>query len=110
MATANEIKSLSDQELTHQLFRVERELVKARFDHSMGQLENTAALREMRKDIARIKTEARRRELEQDMPKDSLIRQHRSSFVPDSTGAEAAPQEERGGFLKGIVDKLKPNE
>ena len=111
MATASDYKSLTDEALTHRLFEVERELVKARFAHSMGQLENTAALGGMRKDIARIKTEARTREVAQGLPKDSLVRTHRSTFSaaapPDSTADTA---EEKGGFLQGIVDTLTSND
>lgn len=105
MATT-ELRELSDEALTHRLFDTERELVTARFQHSMNQLENTAHLRTMRKSIARIKTEARRRELEQGLPKDALIRNHRSTYAADSSEEGAAETEEKGGFLKGIVDTL----
>lgn len=110
MAATDEIRELSDKDLTHRLFRVERELVKARFDHSMQQLENTAVLRGMRRTIARIKTEARRRELEKGMDKDSLIRTHRGSFKTDEVAADTGDDDASGGFLQGIVDKLSGNE
>lgn len=111
MATSQEIKVLSDEALTHRLFEVEHNLVKARFAHSMGQLENTAVLGGMRKDIARIKTEARVREVAQGLPKDSLIRAHRKTFnVPASTESTGQTAEEKGGFLQGIVDKLTSND
>lgn len=110
MATQESISSLSDEALTHQLFSVERDLVRARFQHSMGQLENTAALRVMRKEIARIKTEARKRELAQGLGKDALIRAHRSSFKADAEAPADAGAEQGGGFLQGIVDKLTSND
>lgn len=109
MASEN-ISSLTDEALTHRLFQVERELVTARFQHSMGTLENTAALGQMRKSIARIRTEARRRELAQGLPKDALVRMHRSTFSVDEGAAPAESAEESGGFLQGIVDKLTGNE
>ena len=111
MATTSKIKTLSDEALTHHLFEVERDLVKARFAHSMGQLENTATLGNMRKSIARIKTEARSREISQGLPKDSLIRSHRSTLnAAGPTDSPAQAAEEKGGFLQGIVDKLTSND
>jgi large subunit ribosomal protein L29 len=107
MATTTNIPTLSDEALTHHLFEVERDLVRARFAHSMGQLENTATLGRLRKSIARIKTETRKRELSQGLPKDALIRAHRASFkAAASTESVGQSAEERGGFLQGIVDKL----
>ncbi len=106
MAHSN-LAELSDEQLTHKLFDVEHELVTARFQLSMNTLENTATLKSMRKNIARIKTEARRRELEQGLDKDSLIRNHRSSWRAGDAGeATASGEEEKGGFLQGIVDRL----
>jgi len=95
---------LSDEQLVHSVLTTERELVTARFAHSMQQLENTAELRVLRREIARLLTEARRREAAQELPKDSLLQAHRGSFSPDATAAEAQP--EKGGFLSGIVDKF----
>lgn len=108
MAQSENFGALSDEALTHRLFDVERDLVAARFQHSMNQLENTARLRTMRKNIARIKTEARRREVEQGLGKDALIRSHRSSYKTGAAAeaADTGASEEKGGFLQGIVDKL----
>ena len=106
---ADTLNELSDQDLTHRLFDIERQLVAARFRHSLGTLENTAELRVMRKNIARVRTEARRREKEQGLPKDSLIRAHRSSYSTDGASADVGGAE-RGGFLSGIVDKLSSAE
>ena len=99
------LQGLSDQELTHRMFEVERELVDARFRHSAGRLENTAQLRTLRREIARIHTEARSREAAQGIANGALIREHRSSFRSEDAAPIEAPKE-TGGFLKGIVDKL----
>lgn len=101
---------LSDEQLVHRVFEQERMLVQARFRHSMNQLENTAKLRDLRKEIARLKTEARTREIAQGLPKGQLIHVHRQTFSAQSAaGAEQAP-EQKGGFLSGIVDKLSGKE
>jgi ribosomal protein L29 len=100
---------LSDEEIVHRLLQVERDLVAMRFKHSMSQLANTAGLRELRADIARLRTEARGRELRAGASKDSLLARHRASFVPSGRAAAAAAPE-KGGFLSGIVDKLTGKE
>ena len=102
-------RDLSDQQLLDRLLERERELVQARFRHSMNQLENTARLGQLRREVARLKTEARSRELAQGLPKDDLVRQHRPSFGASPETA-AAPSEQKGGFLSGIVDKLSGKE
>lgn len=94
---------LTDKDLVTKVFQVERELVTLRFKHSTNQLENTATLRSLRKEIARLKTEARRREVEQGLAKEALF----SKFPPDLSVVEDAPEAAaKGGFLQGIVDKI----
>jgi large subunit ribosomal protein L29 len=95
---------LSDEQLIHKALQIERDLVTARFKHSMNQLENTARLRVLRRDIARIQTEARVRELKAELPKNALLARHQASF--GATRGTAPAQPEKGGFLSGIVDKL----
>lgn len=105
---ASEFKDLSDEQLVHRVLARERDLVTARFDHSQNQLENTSTLRVIRKDIARLRTEVRTREIAQNVGKDALLSKHRGSF-----GAAPAPQSggvDRGGFLKGIVDRIATSE
>lgn len=105
----NALRALSDEALTRKMFDVERDLVQARFQHSMGQLENTAQLRTYRKEIARIRTEARRRELEKGIQRGGLIRTNRKGLGKPAPVETAAPKA-AGGFLKGIVDKLTSKE
>ena len=100
--------SLNDEQLVHTELGFERALVQARFRHYTNQLEDTASLAKLRKDIARCQTEARRRELEQGLGKNALRDRHRGSFDPAT--AAAAEGEGEGGFLAGIVDKLKSDD
>lgn len=100
MATFND---LDDGALVTELARKQHELVTARFAHSMSRLENTATLGGIRKDIARIQTELRRRELAAGLPKDSLAATHKAD--PASLAASSGAGES-GGFLSGVVDKL----
>jgi large subunit ribosomal protein L29 len=63
-----ELKGFSDAELASELENIEREYHKMQFDHASKGLDNPLTLRETRRDIARVKTEMRRRELEQASP------------------------------------------
>lgn len=106
MATKSNLKELSDEVLVQRGFELERNLVATRFQHSLGQLENTATLRSIRKEIARIKGEARAREIDQGLAKDELWRKHRAAINIESAAPSDAGAVEKGGFLSGIVDKL----
>ncbi len=53
---AAEIRELSVQEMTTKLDELKQELFALRFRHAVNQLENTARLNAVKKDIARVKT------------------------------------------------------
>ena len=57
------IRSLSDTELLHQEKTSAEQLFRLRFQVSMGQTDGVKKLRELRKEIAQIKTVARERDL-----------------------------------------------
>ncbi|MFM1916955.1 MAG: hypothetical protein RJB01_470 [Actinomycetota bacterium] len=61
--TAGELRNLDDAELTTKLREAKEELFNLRFQGATGQLENHGRLRAVRKDIARIYTILREREL-----------------------------------------------
>ncbi|WP_135077458.1 50S ribosomal protein L29 [Terasakiella sp. SH-1] len=53
---AAEIRSKSSDELKDELLKLRKEAFNLRFQAASGQLENTARVRQVRRDIARIKT------------------------------------------------------
>jgi len=57
------IRNLSDGELTTEEKKAAEQLFRLRFQIKLGQNEGVKKLRELKKDIARIKTVAREREL-----------------------------------------------
>jgi large subunit ribosomal protein L29 len=57
------IRNLSDDELKHQEKTSSEQLFRLRFQVSMGQNDGVKKLRELRKEIAQLKTIAREREL-----------------------------------------------
>ena len=60
---AAEIRELSADDLRSKLKEARAELFNLRFQMATGQLENTARVKQVKKDIARIQTEMRAREL-----------------------------------------------
>lgn len=58
-----ELRAASDSDLREQLSESTTSYDKMKFDHTVNGIENPLELREVRRDIARIKTELRRREL-----------------------------------------------
>ncbi|ACI98150.1 MULTISPECIES: 50S ribosomal protein L29 [Rhodospirillales] len=56
MTKATDIRTKSADELNEQLLQLKKEQFNLRFQRASGQLENTARVREVRRDIARIKT------------------------------------------------------
>ncbi|MFC6316389.1 50S ribosomal protein L29 [Lapidilactobacillus achengensis] len=61
---ASEIKGLTTAEMLDKEKQYKEELFNLRFQQATGQLENTARLSQVRKNIARIKTVLRQQELE----------------------------------------------
>lgn len=57
------VRNLTDEELRHQERELNDQLFKLKFQLNMGQTESLKKMRGLRKDIARVKTIAREREL-----------------------------------------------
>jgi large subunit ribosomal protein L29 len=53
---AEELRGKTPDELKTQLIELKKEAFNLRFQRASGQLENTARVRQVRRDIARIKT------------------------------------------------------
>ena len=58
-----ELQNLSVAELNTKLSELKEELFNLRFRHATGQLENPVSLRNCKKDIARVQTVIRQKEL-----------------------------------------------
>lgn len=63
LVKAKEIRQMSDKELHEKLMDLKSELFNLRFQLATGQLDNPMRIKAVRKDIARIKTIMREREL-----------------------------------------------
>ncbi|HBG76031.1 50S ribosomal protein L29 [Eubacteriales bacterium mix99] len=60
---ANEFRDMTQDELNQKCSELKSELFNLRFQLATGQLENPMRIREVKKDIARVKTILREREL-----------------------------------------------
>jgi len=78
-----EYKDFSNEDLKNELVNKENEYKNLRFDHAVTGLENPLLLRELRKEIARLNTEIRSRELAEmtaeDLANRSKIRRRRKA-------------------------------
>ncbi len=59
----NEVRALSDKELSEKLDELKEELFNLRFQHAINQLDNPIRIKEVKRDIARVLTEVRARAL-----------------------------------------------
>lgn len=53
---ARELRELTEEELRHKEKELVDQLFKLRFQHALGQLENASKLKNIKRDVARIKT------------------------------------------------------
>ena len=60
---ATEIRQMTDAELNEKLRDLKAELFNLRFQHAINQLDNPSRLNAVKKDIARVKTVLREKEL-----------------------------------------------
>jgi large subunit ribosomal protein L29 len=60
---AKDLKEMTKEELLKKKKDTKEELFNLRFQHSTGQLENTARLKLLKKDVAKIETILRQKEL-----------------------------------------------
>lgn len=58
-----DVVELDDDSLARRLAETREELFNLRFRHATGQLDNAAAIKTARREVARILTEARKREI-----------------------------------------------
>ena len=60
----NKMREMTDVELIAELAKMKKDLFNLRFQHVTGQLENPVKMRETKRDIARVKTIMREKELQ----------------------------------------------
>lgn len=58
------VREMTETELNIELGKMKKELFNLRFQHVTGQLENPIKMRDVKRDIARVKTVMREKEIE----------------------------------------------
>ena len=90
------IRNLSDEELKHQEKTSSEQLFRLRFQVAMGQNDGVKKLRQLKKEIAQIKTVARERELgirgEAEEPKAQAPKAEEAAPTAEAKVEEAAPE------------------
>ena len=76
MVKPAELKDLNDDELQTRLTETREELFNLRFQNATGQLDNYKRVGLLRKDVARIETAIRERELQSSGAEESTPRWH----------------------------------
>lgn len=61
---ANEIRKMSSEDLNNKVNELKNELFNLRFGLATGQLDNPSSIKSVKRDIAKVKTIIRERELE----------------------------------------------
>jgi large subunit ribosomal protein L29 len=73
----SELKGLSVQELNDELESIEKHYYTLKFNNAASTLENTAEIKNVRRNIARVKTEIRAKELSESTQKRDKIQLRR---------------------------------
>ena len=58
---ASDVRAMSEDQLADELAKLKKEQFNLRFQAATGQMENTSRVRQVRRDIARVKTIARQK-------------------------------------------------
>ena len=103
--TTTELKALTDEQVVHAELHLDRDLVSLRFRKSADQLRNVNQIKVVRRNIARVRTEQRRRELDAGLTKNALLEQHRATFT-----AAAAVQTEGSSFAADLNEQMEDGE
>jgi large subunit ribosomal protein L29 len=53
---ANDIRAMTNDQVKDEILKLKKEQFNLRFQRATGQIENTARIRQIRRDIARLKT------------------------------------------------------
>jgi large subunit ribosomal protein L29 len=86
----SELRELPDDELYVRIEGAKEELFNLRFQLATGQLDNTARLKELRHDVARLATVLREREIELELDAIAVAEANARDAADDDQGEEDA--------------------
>ena len=103
--TSTELKALTDEQVVHAELQLDRDMVGLRFSKNADQLRNVNQIKVVRRNIARVRTEQRRRELGAGLAKNALRDQHRTTFT-----AAASVITEGSSFAADLNEQMEEGE
>jgi large subunit ribosomal protein L29 len=89
MKTAD-ARAMTTDQLDDEVLKLKKEQFNLRFQRATGQLENTARVRVIRRDIARIKTIARQKRVGEPAPRRAAEPKQKPAAAPKAKRAAAA--------------------
>ena len=99
MTKAAELRDLDDDGLAGRLVEARQELFNLRFQHVTGQLDNYARLGQLRKDIARLNTLLREREITAAEAEEAAAEEGRRAAI---AARRARVEASRRGVIAGV--------
>ena len=103
--TSTELKALTDEQVVHAELQLDRDLVGLRFSKNADQLRNVNQIKVVRRNIARVRTEQRRRELDAGLGKNALRNEHRATF-----SAAVSVKTEGSSFAADLNEQMEDGE
>jgi len=102
------LRNLTDAELLHQQRELNDQLFRLKFQMKMGQTESLNKVRGLRKDVARIKTIQREKELGLDNHAKPATAEAGSASSSSSVAAKAKPARKKAAAKKTAAKAAKP--
>jgi ribosomal protein L29 len=100
------IQAMSDEELVHNELQLDRDLVELRFAKQMGTLKQTHRFKQVRREIAQLRTEQVSHENTRGLAKNTLRDTYRSSFVAQETSKVTS----EGSFASAFNEQMEEEE
>ncbi len=110
IVTATELRKLTAKQLAERLDDAKAELFNLRFQLATNQLDNTARLSHVKKDVARILTVMRQQEIEAWEASQSQTADGRPQTAAEPPPAAEAPEEEVADTVEAAVDETVDEE
>jgi len=99
MTKPGELRELHDEELETRLAEARHELFNLRFQHVTGQLDNYSRLGQLRRDVARVNTLLRQREIDAAEAQEAADQADRER---EAAGRRARVEASRRGVIAGV--------
>src|SRR5438445_13104277 len=104
----DKVRNLTDAELLHQQRQLNDQLIRLKFKMKMGQTESLNKVRGLRKDVARIQTIQREKELGLDNHAKPATAEAGSASSSSAAASKAKPAKKKAAVKKTAAKAAKP--